>query len=580
MGVTNMQAIPVPRQLQQTKWRKLAAVISIYSLAALLLVVAISPPKTASAPQPPTTPNTIVLNHLIRVNAGSTNDPNYMTTLSDSPEYWTFRSSSDGAIFYIPRNQIPNTIPLYRLYAPSVSDHMDWNPQPTPTPLIVPSPYGTPHAILGYPWAQRTYAPGSVDLRRYCLATPYDQAMGIGIETPAPPPVTPVSPWATSPSAYGYGYRLWYNLPTQLQSVTYASDAGDITISSNYEAGGALWNLSWTPPGGQTIQFVNNYSYGRQIASYLFYRSHTDDSCGNQNLTPVPGDCYNPSEPGDAHSNFPLSNGTPEPNATFAIYTNNPALRHGSPYLMLATLTPGSPGSIGQRTSSVPLEFNPEMQGGDWYHPVIYPDVKLGKTVTLNFNNHLRILKYVTEVTLPSGGYPTPEATTIVPPLLQMPWVSLRAEFINFYKVDGATPNFLSDVSADTCNGSLTGWYPTSPGHFGGIIITNADNTAAMGLFAGSYALPPGGYIVFSASNHTHRDHLDPSCSWPYSTDEHAFASAEMSAAYVNQTSGLPGGSWSRAAFIVVGTRTQVEADLAYLYNHCTTIPTPSDCIP
>jgi hypothetical protein len=124
-----------------------------------------------------------------------------------------------------------------------------------------------------------------------------------------------------------------------------------------------------------------------------------------------------------------------------------------------------------QITASVPLDFDPDTFGGSASRPVVYSDMKIGKEVTLNYNSMGPVAKYVTKVTVGSpifGAY------------LEMPTAYLTSSFTRFYTYDAfsQTP---TEVFPGSCNNLPYVFTPSSG--YGGVIISNADQTRAMGVY-------------------------------------------------------------------------------------------------
>lgn len=212
--------------------------------------------------------------------------------------------------------------------------------------------------------------------------------------------------------------------------------AGDITVESNRVAGGAI--ARWWHNG---TQYINNRGYGLMMQSSFFHAK------------------FNPTEAGDRYGD--------------SVY-HPPQDRHGSP--LIAAYNDGNT----QVTRAVPVEFEPEANalGGGIYSPVIWKDMYIGKNLTLKFAGLPDVAKYTTVIRLPNAVYGAAE----------IPTGYLRAEFNKFWTYDAASQT-LQDVTSQvvarrTCGGDLDpGAYRFSV-NFGGIIISNLENTKAMGVYA------------------------------------------------------------------------------------------------
>jgi hypothetical protein len=138
-------------------------------------------------------------------------------------------------------------------------------------------------------------------------------------------------------------------------------------VDSNLVAGGALWHWTWNG-----VQVINNWDFGRQIQTDVFSPDYA-----------------NPTEAGD----------------TWSTYSSRAAINHGSPVGLAEN------DGLTQRTRAITLEYDPDgtqqcnfmapvgpcpgFQGGQ-NNPVVWPDVTLGKDVTLDFNGMGPVALYST----------------------------------------------------------------------------------------------------------------------------------------------------------------------------------------
>ena len=171
--------------------------------------------------------------------------------------------------------------------------------------------------------------------------------------------------------------------------------AGGVTISSNMNAGGSVWEWWW-----RGRQFINDYDYGRQLSMAVY----TEDG---ESLEET-GDKY-----GDPGTPF--------------------VRRHSSPLvsIMLKSKTR-------QVSRAIPLEWDPDVKSGGPDNPVIYPDVKLGKNITLNWSaqkNPRRNWPVVMYESVYEG--PPLEVATV-----EAPTAYLLAEFNTYYAYNPKSDSF------------------------------------------------------------------------------------------------------------------------------------------
>lgn len=390
----------------------------------------------------------------------------------------------EGAVFYVPRDSASGTLPLYRLY--SGADHMD--------SLIVGDGGFATEGILGHPWASPSAASGLTPLLR-----PFNPGTGDHATTH---PYETLSGYSLPYPAFGvYGYNRCNNLVESMLPLT----DGGVTIESNGCTGGALWR--WTHNG---TQYLNNGDFGRQMQI-----AFVEDAYDTSGMT------RNPTEAGDVHSHVGI----------------RPGARHGSP--LLAIHNSGST----QITRAIPLEFIPEFHGGGVDNPVVYPDVVLGKDITLNFNGMGSVARFTTQVTVPN---------TLPRAQMAIPSIHLRAAFNTFWTHDArtrTTTNVTSNVPR-----CLNQNYTFAVDH-GGVIIATPDGNQAMGVYGVS--LSEGGSVYYFTL-------------WNFSdcygdgTGEFSSNLSKMDAAYGD---GIPAGSSSYNTWIITGTLAQVTAQMNALHD-------------
>jgi hypothetical protein len=175
-------------------------------------------------------------------------------------------------------------------------------------------------------------------------------------------------------------------------------NGGGITVASNAAVGCTIYEWWWLGN-----QFVNDFDYGRQISSAF---------------GEIPGQTNNPTENGDKYGGGPST----EDNGSQGSGQGFPLLqRHGSPCLSITTA-----GNF-QATRAIPLEWNPDAFGGGPNNPVIYPDLQIGKNLTLGWSkdNVVRpIALYQTAISSPA---------TMSSVQVEVPSVYLLARFNTYY---------------------------------------------------------------------------------------------------------------------------------------------------
>ena len=293
-----------------------------------------------------------------------------------------------------------------------------------------------------------------------------------------------------------YGYARYNNTAEALNTLS----GGGITVSSNNVAGGSVWSWVWNG-----IEFVDHWDYGREMQSAVLWFAND-----NPNTTP-----YNPTEAG-AYSPPSVA----------------PALRQGSP--MVESYNTG----LTQTTRSVPLDFDPTHWGGDAAHPVIYNTMTIGKDVTLDFNGMGNVAQYVTSVSTD---------TPITAAEIEMPTTYLPQTFGQFHQYDAQSQTLETAPVPGQPNCSLPNagyrYHPASG--YGGLIISNADQSAAMGVYGRS--VDNGGdvqdYVFYDFRN------CSQTSKWS--------AFREMN---------LPAGETHLKVWIVTGTLSDVESKMHQLY--------------
>lgn len=405
----------------------------------------------------------------------------------------------DGAIFYVPMKDHPaiGTVPLYRLF--SGDDHMV-----SLDPHEGEAQGYHVEEILGYPFVARQ--PGASELiRTYNPSTGHHSLRNsTGLDTE--------EGYVDQPLGV-YGYPRYYNRSEHLLSLT----GGGVTVDSNEIAGGALWHWTWNG-----IQVINNWDNGRQIQTDVF-----------------PLDYANPTEAGDTWSGYPT-----------------PALDHGSPVGLAEN------DGLTQRTRAITLEYDPDgtqqcvyqqpagpcpgFDGGP-NNPVVWPDVMLGKDLTLDFHGLGPVALYSTFMQVPKA--------LAVGTGREIPVIYARANFYRMFTYDAETARLQENPCT---NGAVT----TTP-NYGGVIATTGDKDAAIGIYAVNTT--QGGSVDYLSLNFTW------SCPGP-PRDTGEFGSDTMIVDAIRYT-GYPVGSTTTNVYVISGTLKTIVEKMAALYKLRDSIP-------
>jgi hypothetical protein len=247
-------------------------------------------------------------------------------------------------IFYIPsqttdsaNHTIPGLLPLYRLLNPAGTDHMD-------SFTAGEGGYNT-EGIIGYMWQSGGAKPGLSGLTRYYDNQPQSANAGDHATVVDPSPVAHpqgLAYYALDVVPLGYGYARYPGTAVSLASV---SGAG-VEVKSNVVTGCAVWEWWWNG-----IEFINDYDYGRQLSAAVYYGSPAT------NALQEAGDVWGTGDPG-------VSVDTAHPSPCKSITTSGNS----------------------QSTAAIPLDWTPSnFAGGGKNNPAIYPDVTIGKTITLDW---------------------------------------------------------------------------------------------------------------------------------------------------------------------------------------------------
>lgn len=295
----------------------------------------------------------------------------------------------------------------------------------------------------------------------------------------------------------------------------------EVKIASNRVAGGALWELTYNG-----LQYINDHDYGRQIQARLWFDHH------------------NPTEAGDKYNNPHLQ----------------PGSQHGSPTIVFEN------DGLTQRTFAIPLDYNPEEFDGDCDKFFIYPDVRLGKEITLAIFGLPRVMQYETLVFVPQDlMLPTTN--------IQLPWVSLRAVFRTFYRFHEISQTF-SDITPQVValkcpigpDNFPYQWTPILDGdQFGGLIAATITGDYAFGVLTDveQSAVIQNGFIKMSAY-------------YFYDCPEHSFNTEEGQfdnptiEPFAEYNGPILGNQTTRfRSFLFCGSLQQVQSDMITVYDIC-----------
>ena len=454
-----------------------------------------------------------------------------------------------GCYAYVPFDPLSNTLPFYRLF--NGSDHMD-------SPVAGEGGYTT-EVVLGYPFTSASPFPGArglVPLERWYReggwhgTTSQGHPLGLGFVREGP--------W---PAAYGYARQpghwgtfnnvqvtngVWTTTSNQLS-------AAGITIAANPNWGGQLVKWEWNG-----IQFINNYDAGRQIQVGLFVSQNnvTDWSL-------YPGYIRRAVDP-TSYFLAPTSGGDGQ--------------RNGSPCITLTNDT-SNPRSPSQTSECLPLEFFGENYGGDDSHPVVYRDMPVSRTLTLNcqpdgVNRNWPVAEFVSRVTLPN-----PVAGVAI----QAPYGALRAAFRNFWKYDPGTdrqpvrvypvPEYQgaqkvafyvnTDLMVDPVDGITP--LPANRSGYGGLIVADSADPATNNAF-GIFAVGDGARKADGSSAGGTIDQLnvwDKSFTNPPDAAEFSLDTVEIEA---SANGDLPAGTTAVKTYVMSGTVNEIQRYMDTLY--------------
>lgn len=432
---------------------------------------------------------TLVLTSTLACSAAAAADPEYtvltkLFRVKAGTDYRTTNSTternqypSNGALFYIAAAPSAGRQPLYRLYSAPHKDQMD-------SVVAGEGGYAT-QGIHGYAWSSGGNGLSPI-IRLYNGIDHAPAQNGEGL---------PGYGVIENTGLYGYNRNKHQALNLLTQS------AGGLTIASNGVAGGALWSWVWNG-----VEFVDTNDYGRLIQSALFYY----DSQGR---------LHNPTEAGDRF-------GTPSQSAQD---------KSGSPILNLQ-ITNGT-----HITRSIPLDFVPENFGGDGNHPVIYPQMSIGKNIQMNYAGKGAVVRYTSHVA---------SATAIPATLFELPTAYLKPAFNRFRFVDAKT-GVVTQVYPASCSNTSIQFHTDNPNFsgYGGVIASDASGQYAIGIYGRTNKV--GGNIAYFDA-------------WDFSSNGCIDATNKISAVRAGPIS-VGDNAWT--VFMVSGTVSDVVAKMRDLYT-------------
>jgi len=299
--------------------------------------------------------------------------------------------------------------------------------------------------LLGYVWTKETPYPGMIellrtdDIRGSNVGSRMHALISGGDSLRKPEALTGYRVASAVGSAYP---RLNVN------EVLVAVSGGGVTIKSNANTGGAVWEWWW---GGK--EFINDFDYGRQLSMAVY--------CETGQALQEAGDKY-------GTSNIPLHE------------------RHPSPTIELKNLTPSQ-----QSTRAIPLEWTPDEHGGGRNNPVIYANAKIGKNISLDWRGPDNVDRNW-PVVMYESVYEGPAFTVVN---VEAPTAYLVPEFSTYYKYDPKTDT-LTPVAATHAKVNISG------GGADGLIIASGrgPDAIAMGVYKND---PNAGIVVYDDSDQT-----------------------------------------------------------------------------
>jgi hypothetical protein len=195
----------------------------------------------------------------------------------DQGTSFPYGSAGFQETWYIPRSNLVNTAPLYRLYSPGNVDHMDWT--------AGVSGYTT-EFTHGYPWTYQ--APGTLPISRYLKSSIFDHRTWLNSQIPSRYAVDAIM--STANGLPRYGFERFGNLLDQCSVINMGNAIGTKLQNSKLRVGfDPLWGnaISEMTQLATTKQVVS-HSIGEMVQSVLWYAG------------PAGGPLLNPTQSGGA----------------------------------------------------------------------------------------------------------------------------------------------------------------------------------------------------------------------------------------------------------------------------------------
>jgi hypothetical protein len=361
-----------------------------------------------------------------------------MTAISKAERTISERTS-DGQTWYLPAAQLGGTQPLYRLYNGAYHDHMDSG--------IYGEAGFTTEYTLGFPYSSGQ--PGTTPINRWRKPGSFNNDHA----TPSNPFMPLGGLGYVQEGSMGNGYPRWGNNLYNIVSFS----GGGVTAGVNQVAGAAVWSWVWNGYDVVANQAgLRYYVFGNQIQSAFFYNGGSFTQ--------------NPTEAGDGACCSPSTG-------------EKAADMHGSPVESL-TVTPDGTGIT---TSTIPLDWNQSINGTAANQASIYPGVRLGKTIQLNYNGLGPVAKWTTTLTLPAT---IPDSQSFHPSL-EMPTGYVLPGLNQYYTYDAASDT-VTQVYPPAClqdNDTRQPFMWTPLSGYGGVIIASPGNDIAQGVYAATTAV-------------------------------------------------------------------------------------------
>ena len=280
----------------------------------------------------------------------------------------------------------------------------------------------TQEGMLGCPWRVGTWLPGLEPMFEAFNPTTGDYSLTVAGEK--------LPGYTKRASLNVMGYKRYKNDLVNLLNIK----AGQLSVDSNLVAGGNIWHWTWN---GLQYLDIAGYPQGMHPEMSLW----ADHNWGS------------PHAAGDDYSYFP----------------DIAANIHGAPLMAAFNL-----GNV-QTTLTVPLKYNVDNFGGSVDNPVVYQDLVFGKELTLNFQNNPTVARYRTYVYYPAPGNPGMD--------MWIPATYLRGLFTRYFTYDTVADQLTEITSQVSPCSPYSLSYEYDPTPFGGLIVSDATGSYAMGIY-------------------------------------------------------------------------------------------------